>query len=282
MNCIKCGREIPEGELFCEQCSQAPVLREPVRKNSSPSRTHKPSKAADSKPSAKNDARTSVRSHGGARLEPAAKKAASDGAKPSRKPLVALIIVSLLLVASLAYITVNFGGLAKDRRRLQAKEADLSLRETEMTEVIKERDNLTAQLSEATISIETLEEQIDQLERDLNASQSSVSQSQYDITSQQQEMELLTAERDELKNAVTNLEGEISQLNTQISQLQASNATYSAKASFMDSYVVFVNNDGSNLYHKYDCSEFTRQNFWAYSRKLAESNGYDPCPKCCK
>ena len=45
--------------------------------------------------------------------------------------------------------------------------------------------------------------------------------------------------------------------------------------------MVFVNNDGSNLYHKYDCPLFTRQNFWAYSRKLAESNGYDPCSRCC-
>ena len=31
MHCIKCGREIPEGELFCVECSMAPEPPEPVR-----------------------------------------------------------------------------------------------------------------------------------------------------------------------------------------------------------------------------------------------------------
>ena len=53
-----------------------------------------------------------------------------------------------------------------------------------------------------------------------------------------------------------------------------------AKADFMDSYVVFVNNNGTGYYHRYDCGNFTRSNFWAYSRKLAENYGYTPCPVC--
>ena len=48
----------------------------------------------------------------------------------------------------------------------------------------------------------------------------------------------------------------------------------------MDSYVVFVENDGRGLYHKYGCDDFAQTSFWAYSRKLAEANGYQPCPRC--
>ena len=30
----------------------------------------------------------------------------------------------------------------------------------------------------------------------------------------------------------------------------------------MDSYVVFVENDGSGLYHKYGCDDFAQTSFW--------------------
>lgn len=270
MNCIKCGREIPDGELFCVACSLSPTVQDPGAGAARPARSSKPPKIPDTRAAAKAD-------------RPAARKArgaAEHAPRRSKKPAIALVIVSLLLAGSLTYIIVNFGGLAVERRRLRAKEADLILRETEIEALEKEQDALTRQLSEAQTSIAELEQEIETLQEQLNSSQSTVSQSQYDMTSQQHEMDKLTGENAELLSTVGDLEGQITQLTAQLNQLTASNATYSAKASFMDSYVVFVNNDGSKLYHKYDCPDFTRQSFWAYSRKLAESNGYSPCSKC--
>ena len=58
------------------------------------------------------------------------------------------------------------------------------------------------------------------------------------------------------------------------------NAQLQNKADLMDSYVVFVEDDGTGLYHKYDCPRFVQRSFWAYSRKLAEKNHYTPCPDC--
>ena len=55
---------------------------------------------------------------------------------------------------------------------------------------------------------------------------------------------------------------------------------YKTKSEFMDSYVVFVENDGSGIYHTYGCGNFARNSFWAYSRKLAEAQGFHPCPVC--
>ena len=57
-------------------------------------------------------------------------------------------------------------------------------------------------------------------------------------------------------------------------------AKYKEKAEFLDKYVVFVMNDNSRRYHTYDCENFTHSNFWTYSPKLAEAQGFKPCAKC--
>ena len=278
MNCIKCGREIPDGELFCVACSMAPEPPEPVKPAKG---TQKPKGAA--RPQAKGAEAKAL--HGnGARIQPkgtAAKGSSGERrTRTSKKLVAALVIVSLLLAASVTYLAVSQGRVLLARRQLRTKEADLILRETSLEDLESARDELTRQLEEAKASIAELEGQIEDLERQLNESQSSVSQSQYDMTSQQQEMDLLTQENADLLTEIEGLESDLAKVNSQVSQLTAANATYSAKANFMDTYVVFVNNDGSKLYHSYDCSEFRRDSFWAYSRKLAESNGYSPCPKC--
>ena len=50
---------------------------------------------------------------------------------------------------------------------------------------------------------------------------------------------------------------------------------------FFDKYVVFVEDDGTNWYHKYGCYRFTGDGFWVYSIKSASYQGYEPCPYCC-
>ena len=50
---------------------------------------------------------------------------------------------------------------------------------------------------------------------------------------------------------------------------------------FYDEYVVFVEDNNTNLYHKYNCSRFGDEVFWAYNIDAAIDKGYDPCPICC-
>ena len=59
----------------------------------------------------------------------------------------------------------------------------------------------------------------------------------------------------------------------QLEQLQA-------QADFMDRNVVFVEEDGSGLYHRYGCSRFAAKTFEVYSRKQAAAAGYTACPDC--
>ena len=54
------------------------------------------------------------------------------------------------------------------------------------------------------------------------------------------------------------------------------------KLDFFDEHIVMVENDNTNLYHKYECYGFKGNDYWIYNVENAEYLGYDPCPNCCK
>lgn len=266
--CIKCGREIPDGELFCIECSLNPgssLFEEPKPQPSPKGRmqTPQPVKRPAPQPVAV--------------AKPERKQASNVGLK------VSLALVSCLLVAVLAFVGWQYGDIQVERTRLETKEADMLLRE-------KEAEELRQQLDEVQTQIATLNEVIDQKDKDikelqskLSGSQSSQSQSQYDLTTAQAELERLEEENEQLLLLEEDLRAQIDDLNETIDLLDEAleeAQDYKTKSDFMDSYVVFVENNNSGIYHTYDCEKFTKSNFWAYSRKLAERNGYDPCPTC--
>lgn len=52
------------------------------------------------------------------------------------------------------------------------------------------------------------------------------------------------------------------------------------KLDFYDTYIVIVPDDGSGLYHKYDCAYLDRScDFWAFNIEAAK-NQYKPCSHC--
>lgn len=55
---------------------------------------------------------------------------------------------------------------------------------------------------------------------------------------------------------------------------------YQDKLDFMDEYVVFIEDDGTDWYHKYDCSRFKGNYFWALNVDAAIVDGYTPCRYC--
>lgn len=50
--------------------------------------------------------------------------------------------------------------------------------------------------------------------------------------------------------------------------------------SFVDKHVVFIENDGTNKYHKFECIKFKRKSFWVYNTEAAKGKGYTPCSLC--
>ena len=58
------------------------------------------------------------------------------------------------------------------------------------------------------------------------------------------------------------------------------NENSNEKLEFYDECIVFVEDDGTDLYHIYECDRFKGDYFWAYNIEQAEYRGYKPCPIC--
>lgn len=268
-HCIKCGRQIPEGELFCTECGLNPgssLFEEPKPAPVGRMQTPMPRKAAPRPVAVAEPEKKKKKSKGGQRVQ-----------KPQNRGLKgAFAVVCILLVLVTAFVVYEYADIKVERNRLETKEADLLLRE-------KEKEELELQIAELELRIEDLnktvgdkEGEIAELRAQLTGSQSSQSQSEYDLSAMQLELDRLEEENQQLLLLEEEKETELKALKTALDAAKPD----SEKADFLDKYVVFVNNDDSRVYHTYDCGKFTKKDFWAYSRKLAESNGFAPCPDC--
>ena len=76
------------------------------------------------------------------------------------------------------------------------------------------------------------------------------------------------------------LEKQIVRLNADIRSLDRDIASYEKLASFIDDYVVFIEDDGTNLYHKFSCYKFRGDSFWYDNTENAVQQGFSPCPIC--
>ena len=273
--CIKCGAEIPEGELFCLECSLNPAaslfdeLTTPARQPAPVGRMQAPRPVKRSAPQA----------------PVAVKKEKKQGKRTGL--IVALVLVSLMLVGLLAFLAWQYRDMKVERTRLETKEADLLLREKEREELELALENLQLQIDDLQASLEYRDAEISDLTKELADSQGSQTQSEYDLKQAMAEMALIEEENkqlllleEELEETIKTLNEDLEKCEEELAKLKISSKEYKIKAEFMDKYVVFVENDNSKVYHTYDCEEFSRSNFWAYSRKLAESNGFGPCEVC--
>ncbi len=82
----------------------------------------------------------------------------------------------------------------------------------------------------------------------------------------------------ELQNS--NKQTTINRLNDEIDDLERDVTNYIDLANFVDECVVFIEDDGTNLYHKYECSRFKGEGFWAFNVETAKVRGYKECPQC--
>ena len=256
--CIKCGRQIPEGELFCVECGLNPgssLFEEPKPAPVGKMQTPKPRKPA---------------------VQPAPvavkeRKTKSKKKNTGLKAAFAFVTILLLLVVGL--VAWEYTDIKVERTRLETKEADLLLREKEKEDLQAQIADLELQLGTLNVIIEEKDTQIKELNSQLTGAQSNQSQSWYDLTTAQAEVARLEEENQQLLLLEDELEMQVNELKAKLSPAEE-------KAQFLDKYVVFANNDGSYFYHTYDCEKFTRRDFWAYSRKLAENQGFSPCPTC--
>lgn len=245
-NCIKCGKPIPTGELFCPQCSKSPVIAELA---GGPVRHTQPQRSVTSRPAT-----------------PAPEKKPQPKKKPKSK---AVTVLSIALVLTLGLLLFQQTTLQteKNKARTTREEAQRQID----TLIKTEQDLADAQklLGEKEQLLKEKDQQIKQLSAQLAESKSSQSQGAYDRSNLEKDLEKLQEE-------YTLLQEEHAKM---VEAVEAA-AKYKDKATFLDTYVVFVVNNNTNLYHKYDCPDFAGANFWTYSPKLAEAQGFKACPKC--
>ncbi len=262
--CIKCGREIPDGELFCRECALNPgAISEDG--HAMPAPRGKMQKPVVQPPKPKPIPQSSA---------PAAPKKRQSG----HGVIIAILCVFTALSLGLSiYLIANS---ASQRVSLRLRESDLEEREESLATLEQSLLDAQQELQSAKDELSQQAQTIEELQKNFTSAQSTVSQTQYDMTTQQAELERVTAEKEALETENASLTQSIETLTSTNEELASTNRRYVTKSKFMDAYVVFVENDGTGYYHKYGCDYFAQTSFWAYSRKLAEANGYTPCPHC--
>jgi len=133
MNCIKCGREVPEGQMFCQQCKLPPMVMAAV-----PVTAKKPSTSG-----------TSVKKK--------KKRKKFDFAKALRQMRTALVVVSLLFAALAATVAIETGDYLSRKDHLRQREANVTLRE-------KEADNRDSRIEELEQEVASLQEKLQEAE----------------------------------------------------------------------------------------------------------------------
>ena len=111
------------------------------------------------------------------------------------------------------------------------------------------------------------------LYREAEADAQLLQSQQQTLDETKQELQSLQEENETAQTALAQNADLLQEQTGQLEQLQA-------QADFMDRNVVFVEDDGSGLYHRYGCSRFAAKDFTVYSRKQAVAAGYTACPDC--
>ena len=179
--CIKCGKEIPDGELFCAECGLNP--------GAAPSR---PRPSAAAQPGRMQTPVRRTESPKSSEKQPQ-KPTGKQPAKPERKekrPGRALTVCACIVAAvSLGLAIWQFSGLARQRRVIRLREDDLAEREKRLSTLETQIDDLTAELAAEEEKTAAQTQQIEELLTTVNSAESSASQSQYDLSEQQKELE---------------------------------------------------------------------------------------------
>lgn len=171
--------------------------------------------------------------------------------------------------------------------QLNGTESAMSQSIYDQTTQQMEIENLNTLLDENELAIEELEIHINeleeskaQLEEDIATLQENLDTAAEEKDQLQEDYDTLQEDYDQLEEDSDKLQKDYDKLQADYDELEAENRANASKANFMDRYIVFIEDNGTNYYHTFDCSEFTATNFWVYNRSLARSSGYTPCPIC--
>ena len=318
MRCPYCGAELEDYASFCSICGKyaLPLQNDNLSEGAaSPEQAFPASSDADEASIQKTPAKKAQRLYPPEEsapipnIEPSAlsrepvhsdRREKPDTVPRKYRVLLLLLLAALICTAcGLIYVVANTANMRAQLRRAQSDEATA----VENAAGLESRiTDLEGQLEEARAEAKAKAEEITSLTNQIASMESDVNQTTYDKESAQRALEEAQTELKALNTKITDLESRLTDaesdleaaktalseaeaeneaLTSENKSLTAANAELTAETEFYDSYVVFVMTTATDkYYHKYDCPNFTKKSFLAYSTKLAESNGYSPCPVC--
>ncbi|MFI3313709.1 MAG: hypothetical protein R3Y62_07455 [Eubacteriales bacterium] len=280
MQCIKCGKPVAEGEIFCPLCSLTP--KDPKKKRL------QQKKSVNTAPQPKVPAPKAKHTLVDSLAPPAPQRAYGPTQEKNRRNYFPAFLVMLILAfGALSYIAMMYHQWVEVASLFDQLERDVEGYRADIVDLQSELASSQSDLAETKALYDNAVETITALQAQLNSTESTVNQNQYDMTTQQSELTEVMAENQDLTTRLTDKESELALLTEQVTSMAELMVTMTEEQTalteaydFMNEFVVFVSDDGTNLYHKYGCSEFNDSSFWAYNRSLAETNGNSPCPYC--
>lgn len=193
--------------------------------------------------------------------------------------------IALIATAVAAYVLITTSSLRVQLNKAQRETVSAQSSASQLEQRI---ENLTADLDAANQEKNSLSQQVSDLNAQIGNLETDVNQSQYDKDAAVRDMDELRTNLAAAEETNTALETQLEEANQALTTVQDEKAAleeeaagYRDQVAFFDDHVVFVMLSASDkYYHRYSCSQFTKKNFLSYSTKLAESNGYTPCPEC--
>jgi outer membrane murein-binding lipoprotein Lpp len=300
MECPHCGAKLEEFDSFCPACGEYAL---PLQNTEPPEEEPVPEAEETSSAPRKVPTRLYPPPEHTDDTADASEAPEKPPKNPANRRLVILTIIFGILAAAAigaaAYVLIHTNGLQVQLRKAQTEQASA---EATVQSLQTKIEALQESLDSTRTERSDLSDQVDELSGKINAMESSVNQSEYDKQAAQRELSEAEEELQTLSDSITELQTQLTDTQADLEESQAaleesqaaqeklqeendsltaSVSAYQDETAFYDSYVVFVMlSSDTKYYHKYDCSTFTKRNFLAYSTKLAEANGYSPCPTC--
>ena len=163
------------------------------------------------------------------------------------------VLTTLLLLLLSGVLLLQGTYIYKEKLRLSG---ELSRLQTVENECVR----LTELLRQSEEEVSALEEELSEL------ASGSYLEVREDLKEAQSTIQTLTADLARAKEAQSALEARLELL--------------LEKTDFLDSHIVFLQDDNTNVFHSYDCEKFTHHGYRAYNKQQALSLGYTPCPDC--